>query len=155
MHAVVLIKQLVVNVREWRPNMRKRLRGAAPVRDLRCAELREEFRAERTSLRRRLRRWYVLTRSADLVRRNRCIICQPFFRESGYARDDSVARIATGPTGNERRQLPVGSTCGAARIRLLHLLVGTRWDRVKHFGPGAFLRARTSSCNKQSQHLCK
>ncbi|WP_210191571.1 hypothetical protein, partial [Bradyrhizobium guangdongense] len=78
MHGVVLVKQLVVNVREWRPNMRKRPRGAAPVRDLRRVELREEFRAERTSLRRRLRRWYVLTRSADLVRRNRCIICQPF-----------------------------------------------------------------------------
>jgi len=126
MHAVVLIKQLVVNVREWRRNMRKRLRGAAPVRDLRCSELREEFRAERTSLRRRSRRWYVLTRSADLVRRNRCIICQPFFRESGYARDDSAARTATGPAGNERRQLRVRSTCGRRASVCSTYLIGAR-----------------------------
>jgi len=147
MHAVVLIKQLFVNVREWRPNMRKRLRGAAPVRDLRCAKLREEFRAECTSLRRRARRWCVLTRSADLVRRNRCIICLPFFREV-WIRTRRFGSSDSNRTGRQRtKTAPRWLDLGAARIGLPHLS-----DRCAP-GPGQTFRARRLSCKKQSQHL--
>lgn len=132
MHAVVLVKQLFVDVREWRPNMRKHLRGlhlsgcGVPS----C----EQSRADLAPLRWHSRCRHVLTRSADSVRRNRCIICQPFFREPGAL----APRRATRPVSNEQSQLRFGSTCQRASVRSSYLL-GAFWDRVKYLWAGAFL----------------
>ncbi|MCS3899495.1 hypothetical protein M2171_008628 [Bradyrhizobium japonicum USDA 38] len=148
MHAVVLVKQPFVDVRGWWPKMRKHLRALDPSG---CGVPScEQFHADLAPLRWRSRCRHVLTRSADRVRRNRCMICQPFFRETGALAPRRAAR----PVSSEQSQLRFGSTCQRASSRSDYLL-GACWDRVKQSGPALSFRARAFSCKKQSQHLCK